>query len=791
MALKDLTPDVICALYDIISAGNTFIYSPVAKVEQPKIFKNPNKLPRPAIQKTSRINYDFEMTQVNKMWDSIPYCNNPERHSGRIGDGFIFLHMSESDGGVGGRAELFKVIGLNSPGNGRSHWYGHYDDEKRKPRPIVCFNEKIGEFSFSDFKHICGYGDRYERAAGSRVVRRLDEDVEHRTSILNELRELLPAGRDIQNNLPICWIKPIDPNILKIVSDKAELINSETEYKIYPNSVEQAARALHMITANGTGYGLPIADLQSGKSAMQVLCACCLRDVLVYQFGFSGNLGIHILSHISDRDMKKQIENDHFKKAGWNEEDIPDENNIDQTVFTFIGDDHTFLMFDMLSTNAVKRVETNSEVFKSLKCTKIGIISDEIQSASLIKQQYDRILLDHGHNINSENKSTNKDIYLLGSTATGNKFIGATSDGNPVYVCYGAPGQGYYGLKEMLNEGRIIDNSQDFETVDEFCEFYASYDVWHEDKKFAIVRYGVRSKLGDGTSEEDAWREFCRRNDLNTPVEYDSSNGNISGIQRKLKSAKRLNGNNTQIMFIKAALRAGITFAPESIKNIAAFIDSYTGDESVVQSLPGRACGYEHRSNLKFPIFANIQKIEEYVQDMESLKKGVIPIRTAKPGKVINWSVTEFKIASTKEFEDTFLGLHPYLSPMGEIGYTHLFENNFKNIASTLLSGGWTGQTNRAIVLGKRNENHKYLADIDKLIAKYPELTEGKCLMPTRIQDISSSLKSPTTALNATTQGQDARKVRSKRTLKSKTEQNKSKFASSNQSIDLSNIFEL
>lgn len=183
------------------------------------------------------------------------------------------------------------------------------------------------------------------------------------------------------------------------------------------------------------------------------------------------------------------------------------------------------------------------------------------------------------------------------------------------------PGENYYGIVDMNNQGRFMSAKDDTHFIKEI------------DEALIAGASGLIVKRSCGNSLTKLTKELKNRN-----VSYDVFS---STTEKKIDDIKRYMHNyvddgKIKVIFIKNGLRAGVTLIDEkfhnTLNNVIMWYDSPDANAvTVVQSI-GRLTGNMKGKYGTFPIYCNIEEIKDIVNYITSkgqlLKDSPVPSST-------------------------------------------------------------------------------------------------------------------------------------------------------------------
>lgn len=503
-----------------------------------------------------------------------------------------------------------------------------------------------------------------------------------------------------------------------------------------------------------------IAPMQSGKTDIQTLLARSSADIFSKKLNRKNlKIGVIALTAKSQTDIKKQTGN-RYKEVGFKEyllppavyQEVPRSRNIR---FQMLGD-NIIAAHVMLSSNAYKNKDiAESEeakgqlvavqaAFKAEEVDATLIIVDEFHIGTKDKQQFSDFLKE-ALNIKFEHNSIPTNVMIIGFSAT--VFRGYTY---PTYeyeipVLYAKPGANYFGIDDIIKSGRMID----VRSIDSAEQMINLIERYVKTKKPGHHIFRVRSERGLWNREIALIQEIAKHFGWDSPTVYQAQQYNSDYPTEPLshlpdRIAQKLNKNTCLIM--KAGIGAGITL--ENIENVKMWWDlRFSNEESIAQTI-GRLAGYNpDRRTAKFPVFADMEKIEDFQRPMrkladdsdpelpayidapETLKPKKEKLKTLRAPKGI---LTEWKYGTFAEYSDFMKRVYP--AEFRNITRAH--QNKTRDWALKIINGDvpptgnnfilcipphWITASERARVHPTYPDSYKKLMEKFPVVKKYNE----------------------------------------------------------------------
>lgn len=684
-----LSNTLIHELLTVNITVNKFIVTPIGQPLENQKYEN-----------AGRRDYDIEM-EFAKRGQQILWDEPENGHGAVVGDIFGFLH--KTIGPDGGTVEIHKVLDIKDHSFRRSHW----DQNNRR---VIFLSPKIDSCSYKDFCQLIvnqkylGVNGNITRIAGT--VRK-----NWNKNFPNSLTSVYQPG------IPAVWPHAAKQSTLEICRQIAG-----DEFK---NTLSGAAKTLDaLFDPESRNQVIVTANLQAGKTGIQILIAKAFEKMSPH----AGSVGViqitcKSLTDIHNQTMKR------FKSAGFNLQLTANDSEyrLFETESSKIALCHVMLSSNAFSLKDGEQVGKLSEALSLLKnigCKQFLFILDEAHVATNIDQQLDNFLknndicpLSDGH--------YDPPVYFVAVTATPIRdFVMPICHGGKLWIVYAEPGEGYYGINEMLQSNRIYNfieakHEDDLDKALQLCQ-----------PGHVILRIAVNNKLN---LEAIAARHGRILKQIN------SAKGNINLLDEILQSKPA----QDTLIIIKDAMGAGVTLS--TVKYIGGWIEvRYKDFEIQVQSAIGRSSGYSiDRREATFPIFTDKIQAEYYAQSMNFISKGIVPKHRLKHQED-QWSVNgtpEYKVMTYEQ----------YVEWCDKIQIDHSkrmrlwFDKNIKrNMAQNLLADKSTSALGRFMAIKDLNN---ISADIQKLITQFPELQEkDKGLVIVNI--VKGKRPKPTTTFN-------------------------------------------
>jgi len=257
-----------------------------------------------------------------------------------------------------------------------------------------------------------------------------------------------------------------------------------------------------------------------------------------------------------------------------------------------------------LHSNILKRDKIKKKIEKYKDEKNLLILIDEAHYAAKKKQTIDKIL--KSFECNKIEECYKKDIKIVLFTATPNRIIedlkGFEHASNSLIM---KPGDGYIGIKDLLEQGRILQYNKDVNDVtkdieDKITEKFSKVSCYHI----------VRIPTGKKDTFEDDMKSWCKKNNYDCKS-YDQNSGlkNINDVLSKQPTKHTF-------IFIKEKLRCSVTLKDEYIGIVYERKANKPVTSVVIQGLAGRLTGYN--KNKETIIYTDLGVIDEYINSYES-----------------------------------------------------------------------------------------------------------------------------------------------------------------------------
>ena len=656
----------------------------------------------------SRYDYNKEKTEykTNPIWD------NSRANTIAAGNLFFFAHDNKQNNFI---AEMHYVESADNNQPRRKWW-------SKANRNVLTLSEKFVSLPLAVVKEwiVSGTDNRKmspkNRLQGTSTAKfnkhlkfALHLELAKRNGSLQELEAKI---WNVQEN-------PIDESIFNVVTTVANSINTLVNgTKIFSNQIHNASVSLQILLDQTSDQRMILcADTQSGKSGSSELLSHSIRPVLLLKNLISADdkIGCINIQHISDSALKDQNLDDRLICSRFGTFH-PYEDNIYKSIV-----DYNILMtYDMLSGGAANRIIKDAErLINEFKCKKIIIISDEIQSAMTYGQQISKVY------DNLQLNSDQNNIFTFGTSATPDRYHKQTYDKKPITLYWGENGENYYGIQDMVNDSKLhnLGNISD--------ELYEAHILKYLiPNKYIFVRdYGAKTKF---------WNTFAQKYNIKIKP-FNCAEGNISDLNKQLKQPPAFYDVTNMILMVKMAARAGNTI--NTLEHVSVMFDSFSGDEPIIQSFPGRCSGNQPNRKAFCPdIFTNLPKVQQYLVDRETIRNGQLPeVKKTQSGKRAKiGQPPEYKCISVQssEYKDHVVFVK---SEFGEDFMVNHCDEQKKNLAKAALSMKHEFPFRALGLKNKVGPWENYNEDIKKLIVRYPELlNQDYVLIAKNIIKISS-----------------------------------------------------
>lgn len=660
--------------------------------------KPTKKNPNPQEEK-SRRDYLFEKNSRPKnspmLWD------NTKANSLQSGNMFAFLHQSAQENQ---RVEIHYIEEVDNCEPRRLHW-------EQNNRTVLTLSTKFIDLPIKVLKSWMVSGDNYNVIKEKyRIIgtSKLQLDPRLKFNIQIELADRKNQLANVEARIWNISDHPIDNDIFNIVLSVASTINANSnKIKFFDNQIFNASVAIQMLLdKNSFNRAILGADTQSGKTGTSELISQSIRLVLISKNIIKDDekIAIGFIQHISDTNLKEQtLERicDGFSFSYYKDSILKSKN--DENVFSFV---------EMLSGGANDRISNIYEkIINDYKCSKVILISDEVQSAMSVGQQISTIF----KKLEISANSVNENIYLLGVTATPNRYYNQLSDGYRLTLFWGQSGESYYGIQNMIDGGKIH-HFGDFGTISQVA-FENHIKPFIKPNSYILVRINSQNK-----NYLQKWENFAKTNNIRIE-EFDCDKKNISSLKTYLQQEPKWFDQNNIILLVKMSVRAGVTL--DNIGNISIAVDCFSGEDSVIQSFVGRFCGNQPNRKQHCPhILTNKVKVENYINDREYLIQGIMPkIKQSKIKKAAVGNTFDIKCVdvNSSEFQEHKEQIEKTFNK--KFGANYCDKQNKTNLANEILNNRWDEPLRSIGIQNKSSSNFgKFDDDIKKLVDKYPNL---------------------------------------------------------------------
>lgn len=538
------------------------------------------------------------------------------------------------------------------------------------------------------------------------------------------------------NNLKI-WNKELTNDKALAIAENAARHAGIT----HRNSIMAAAKAISAMYEEGTATALIYALAQSGKTAAQIIFAHATPDVFRLLLGVHGplNIGVFFLTNISLKSILQQTE-DRLAETSFSQPAKFKGLFVSQYPGVNGSSDRVYLKTILLSSGAGGRGEINEKTggtlittldrFKQAGCTHFVFILDEAHVGVKNGQQLSIFLDQIGIKTPTDHTSQfTPPTLFLGSTATPYQAYVLPSYTKPLSLIRADAGIGYYGLVELNNANRLKKAPPILKIAD--AKSLLAPHIKEGELKNYIVRVNSKnSKFFKAAAKE-----------LNMEVlEYNSGEKNLERLGKDISKAPF---DQNTLFVIKRGIGAGVTI--DSVKHIGAWIDvGYTNVESLVQSVC-RSCGYtSERQSATYPIYCDVDKIQNYIEADEKIKNGELPTPDAlvkkrklkgKKTNDIEWvpdgDTAEFSLLTLKDAE----AVAKKCGWFSEHGFSYMGDNDAHNIAEMILQGSFGQLKTRFIVPGENAKWEKEGFAYQRLQDRFPALHNNDSIYRKGVND--------------------------------------------------------
>lgn len=670
---------------------------------------------------------------------------NLSKHLPQAGWPFVYIHEDKQDIN-GGVAEFYQIKEV-LPSSAKRPWWS----ENRYV--LKLSTNKIGECSVRElcdrvikfnFKSGVEFGKQGTRFAGNRIYN-WNESFDLEESIEESIMEEVIPEETVRS--AIAWIQPPSSITQKICSSIAERINAVAGKNLtHENGWRAAAKTFEMVASVESGNrGISIGDLQSGKTQKMIVLSHAFPELISQSRNIPIDqikVGVILVSNKSQRTLRDQTIS-RFIESGFDKQ-MPDNGDRSLWLRSKVSKGFCVVVDVMLSGGAFDRLISASNLFKQNGITHTLILLDEVHNATQDGQQFATFLKEQGWAVQNEKSNVYQPpLFIIGVTATAlQKFVLPDVEGHvELYYSYNPPGEGYYGVSEMLEQGRLQDIDADIWKFDDYRDSIESNPLLRDDndKKYIVVRLPVSSKVTKSDKERNirvVFEELGKLYDWAEPREFTSS-ANAIPIEN-LDPQLSTEPSKHQVLFIKNASGAGDTF--NTLQHIGAIYDlRYKDPESQIQAGTGRSCGYTRdRRQARYPIFLNLDNLLLYHDTMKLCVNGtpVEDLRSAYSGGRSNAKLhiengpyikpEHLKFGTREEFErDTRNAQHLSQLTRSHVSDTTTHLNKVVNVSAILLGNIKEQPRNQAAFFdcSKPPVNEDFLSDYNHLIATYPQLS--------------------------------------------------------------------
>jgi hypothetical protein len=381
--------------------------------------------------------------------------------------------------------------------------------------------------------------------------------------------------------------------------------------KIYENQIQAVREILESYQGNHVRWVTLLAEMQSGKTTTYMLTAIemIMNGTVDNVVILSGNTEISIRDQIK-KDIKKIIKN--YVKYVCASQSLKSSAK------------RRFKRFMKKSVKPKIKVLWGHALTKSHGVfNKTLFIWDESHAAQTKGMRPDKFL--NAQNIlangNLDNLDTN-DNYVLSVSATSfAELSNMAHNDNPKRLVKLENGHGYIGVKNMMEEQRIIP----------YYDLALCLQEVFSDFKKSPCSYGIiRSSH---KNNDEMIRKYCERAGIQC-IQYDSSAESviksITEFDRVMKTAPQTHC----VIIVKGMLRMGKEVHKEHV-NFCMETATNPKTDTVLQGLMGRMCGYHSYNNIKVYVHTKIYEsgeLDRYIT-MMSESRNVI---TCMPRKGAN-----------------------------------------------------------------------------------------------------------------------------------------------------------
>jgi len=293
--------------------------------------------------------------------------------------------------------------------------------------------------------------------------------------------------------------------------------------------------------------------------------------------------------------------------------------------------------------------------------------------------------------------STNKNIRTLLITATPFTYDAFMKDSGDFGEVYLRPGEGYVGLSNLLDHGRVLphiarhipkhikgkERAARKETLNnDYVKQMANLMTSHTSNGYFVVRSTVHKDHG-------LFRKAAAMASVKLKV-FDSKSRNISDFEKTLLETPE----EPTVLMIKQSYKQGKTLC---LDNISAWYenDTWSGrhDADMVQSL-GRCLGYHKDKDYTFPVYCDVPMVEALAEYYDHCERGDFTSKREKPHssthtkhRVMKRPVRKYYVGRSPE---EIKQIYKNLNPGHENPYfveSKVSRQNARNVVSEVLAG--------------------------------------------------------------------------------------------------------
>lgn len=267
------------------------------------------------------------------------------------------------------------------------------------------------------------------------------------------------------------------------------------------------------------------------------------------------------------------------------------------------------------------------------------VLIDEAQLASKKNQTFDNVMTELGWNMDF---LLEYDIKIVQFSATPDGILYAykkwpTSDNYAIH--YMKTGEGYFGTKDMKERKQLRQCKRISFKTEKDREFTIHYlsGVVKDIISFPYPRYHfIRT---NSKNSKDNYTEMFKSiietqsefREFHSSFCFESSSYSMDGDILNLESLLEIQPDKHTFIFVKEKLKCADTIVK---RHIGVMLDRYTKNDSfTMQSLLGRACGYEPHDIIVYTNLDSIKRYDkmiEYLHDKDKLEKIVWNSGTTK-----------------------------------------------------------------------------------------------------------------------------------------------------------------